>query len=154
MNPRTILFPIDITEMSENMCEWACENFFKASDLVVLFAVAKKQMKPDGHSFFGLSHCHGEALAIQHANEWMRDHIVPKIRKSVGSACEIIVKCLESDKHHIAEAIIEESERVERKYEAIVLASHKRSSVKEFFVGSVANHVLHHSKVTVIVQRY
>jgi nucleotide-binding universal stress UspA family protein len=74
---------------------------------------------------------------------------------------EVIVKLLETDKHHVAEAIIEESKRMDEesdgdsryKFEAIVLASHKRGAIKEFFLGSVANYVLHHANIAVVVQR-
>ena len=71
---------------------------------------------------------------------------------------EVLVKLLETDKHHVAEAIVEESKKMDantnsRYNEAIVLASHKRGAIKEFFLGSVANYVLHHSNVAVIVQK-
>lgn len=155
---RRVLLPVDITSSSEEMCAWACENFFRPSDIVTVLSVAKKQIVPHGSSYFGLSHDHSEAEAVLHAQEWIETHIKPRLEKC-GCGVEVIVKLLETDKHHVAEAIIEESKRVDEnensryKFEAIVLASHKRGAIKEFFLGSVANYVLHHSNIAVVVQR-
>ena len=94
----------------------------------------------------------------EHAHEWIEAHVKPHLVKC-GCGVEVLVKLLETDKHHVAEAIIEESKKVNasddnsRYYEAIVLASHKRGAIKEFFLGSVANYVLHHSNIAVVVQR-
>ena len=157
---RRVLLPVDITSSSEEMCAWACKNFFRPLDIVTVLSVAKKQIVPHGASYFGLSHDHSEAEAVHHAQEWIETHIKPRLEKC-GCGVEVLVKLLETDKHHVAEAIIEESKRVDEesdgdsryKFEAIVLASHKRGAIKEFFLGSVANYVLHHSKIAVVVQR-
>ena len=155
--PRNVLLPVDITNTSEDMCTWACENFFRNADTVVVLTVAKKHTQAHGSSYFGLSHDHSEAEAVQHAHEWIETHIKPHLMKC-GCRMEVLVKLLETDKHHVAEAIVEESKKMDantnsRYYEAIVLASHKRGAIKEFFLGSVANYVLHHSNVAVIVQK-
>ena len=155
--PRNVLLPVDITNTSEEMCTWACENFFRNADTVVVLTVAKKHTQAHGSSYFGLSHDHSEAEAVQHAHEWIETHIKPHLMKC-GCRMEVLVKLLETDKHHVAEAIVEESKKMDantnsRYYEAIVLASHKRGAIKEFFLGSVANYVLHHSNVAVIVQK-
>ena len=155
--PRNVLLPVDITNTSEEMCTWACENFFRNADTVVVLTVAKKHTQAHGSSYFGLSHDHSEAEAVQHAHEWIETHIKPHLMKC-GCRMEVLVKLLETDKHHVAEAIVEESKKMDantnsRYYEAIVLASHKRGAIKEFFLGSVANYVLHHSNVAVVVQK-
>ena len=155
--PRNVLLPVDIANTSEDTCTWACENFFRNADTVVVLTVAKKHTQAHGSSYFGLSHDHSEAEAVQHAHEWIETHIKPHLMKC-GCRMEVLVKLLETDKHHVAEAIVEESKKMDantnsRYYEAIVLASHKRGAIKEFFLGSVAHYVLHHSNVAVIVQK-
>lgn len=155
---RHLLLPVDITNASEDMCAWACDNFFRETDVVTVLSVAKKEVQSHGSSYFGLSHDHSEGEAVKHAHEWIEAHVKPHLAKC-GCGVEVLVKLLETDKHHVAEAIIEESKKVNasdansRYYEAIVLASHKRGAIKEFFLGSVANYVLHHSNIAVVVQR-
>jgi len=155
---RHLLLPVDITNASEEMCAWACDNFFRETDVVTVLTVAKKETQSHGASYFGLSHDHSEGEAVKHAHEWIEARVKPHLVKC-GCEMEVGVKLLETDKHHVAEAIIEESKKVNasdansRYYEAIVLASHKRGAIREFFLGSVANYVLHHSNIAVIVQR-
>ena len=45
------------------------------ADTVVVLTVAKKHTQAHGSSYFGLSHDHSEAEAVQHAHEWIETHI-------------------------------------------------------------------------------
>lgn len=86
----------------------------------------------------------------RNAQAFVRRRFAPQLRRrDVRFVVEVARGNL--DTWSVGEVVCERAE--ELCAAAIVMAPHGRGRVKEWFVGSVCNHCLHHSKTPVVVVR-
>ena len=86
----------------------------------------------------------------RNAQAFVRRRFAPQLRRrDVRFVVEVARGNL--DTWSVGEVVCERAEELGAA--AIVMAPHGRGRVKEWFVGSVCNHCLHHSKTPVVVVR-
>lgn len=155
---RAFLVPIECdSELGMHSLEWIAETLYRPGDVVVLLHIIPSVpfMVPSMPSMGVAASTLLVAESISHEYEescqnLMNERYVPYLKEhGIDYKLEIIVELSDGSTEGLGEAIINRAKEWDAS--AIAIGSHSRGGVAEFFLGSVANYVDHHSPFPVIV---
>lgn len=152
---RHVLIPVDGTPQSEYMVDWALANFCREGDQVNLIHVIPNRYPSNYYSAFeeyvpDLPDPEQEAAWRSDAEKYMAKKIYPMLKASgVQFTAEVVA--YETDNSSIGEIICERATDTDAA--AVIMASHGKGRVREFFIGSVTNYCLHRCKKPVVIFR-
>jgi len=157
---RNILVAVDDSDASERACEWAIENLHREGDELHFFHVIPVPRPRVAGSFVGGGlggvddlifmepDPKEDARHIEDAKEMIGRRYVPKAAtRSIPFKIEIVR--FSTDNDSIGEVLCKRAQALNAV--AVVMASHNKGAIKEFFLGSVTKYATHHCTQPVLV---
>lgn len=160
--PRNILIAVDGSADSEYACEWVLAHLLRRGSDVLHVASCVPYFPAVG-GFFTMDDGRVAALDIERMLEQEDRHLAQAEARMQewcskmlgGRGVHYIVEILREDpatvgdRSMIGKAICEKAELLDAS--AVVIASHAKSALSEFILGSVADHCIHHCSAPVLV---
>jgi len=152
---RNLLIPVDGTKESEYMVDWAIQNMYREGDRFHLLHVIPKRYPTSTYYAFeeyvpDMPDPEQESAWRSDAEKYIHQKLVPILSASqVPFTTDVVA--YETDTSSVGEIICERA--TEQRAAAVIMASHGKGRVKEFFIGSVTNYCLHRCKVPVVIFR-
>lgn len=152
---RSILIPIDGTHESEYVVDWAINNFYREGDQMHLLHVIPKRYPTATYYAFeeyvpDMPDPEQEASWRADAEKYIQQKLAPVLSASKVPFITDVV-AYETDTSSVGEVVCEKAVEVDAA--AVIMASHGKGRLKEFFIGSVTNYCLHRCKKPVIICR-
>lgn len=148
---RLFLIPVDATEASQHSLDWALENLFKEGDeFYFLHVIAEGNASSS--MMAGLDGLGGvdSALLVDNSTQSaedqvegaraMLDHSFVNKAEAAGARHRTEVVRYTTDTESVGRVVTTRAE--ELKADAVILVSHNRSRLAEFFIGSVSKFVV------------
>lgn len=138
MTPKTILLPVDGSEGSFGAISYAKNIAEKFDAKIILLTVVDIETRNSIHEFYAYDPAIEEALqkrgqkVLEEMAEKLEGASYEKVMLTGRPADQILMYC---EQHPV---------------DLIVMSTRGLASVTRFFMGSVTNYVLHHSKVPVL----
>jgi nucleotide-binding universal stress UspA family protein len=150
---RVLLLAVDDTEAAEHSLDWTLQNLYRPGDVIHLVHVVPRQQLAQSFGappvdFLPQQDPVGHEMLLQHAETFIRERLLPKLADIQPDPCVHIVKS-DVDTDSIGNVICNKADML--KAAAVIMASHNRSKLKEFFLGSVTNYCAHHCKQPVLI---
>jgi len=149
---RLFLVPVDATEASQHSLDWALENLYKKGDEFYFLHVIPPENSSKATNVALMDGLGGVDSALlvdtnaaspedqlEGARD-MLDHSFVAKAKEAGAKVRVEVVRFSTDTESVARVVTTRAE--ELKAEAVIMVSHNRSRLAEFFVGSVASYVV------------
>jgi nucleotide-binding universal stress UspA family protein len=155
---RAFLLPVQCdSDVGMHALEWISNTLYRPGDVLVLLHIIPSVpfMVPSMPSMGVAASTLLVAESITHEYEEscqnvMNQTYVPYLHgRGIDYKLEILVELSDGSTEGLGEAIINRAKEWEAS--AIALGSHSRGGLGEFFLGSIANYVDHHSPIPVIV---
>lgn len=155
---RAFLIPVECdSEVSLHAVQWVSETLYRPGDIIVLIHIIPSVpfMVPSMPSMGVATSTLLVAESMTHefeesSQKLMNETFVPYLKdRGIDYKMEILVELSDGSTEGLGEAIINRAKEWDAS--AIAIGSHSRGGIGEFFLGSVANYVDHHSPIPVIV---
>ncbi|KAK9814802.1 hypothetical protein WJX72_011691 [[Myrmecia] bisecta] len=150
---RKVLISVDDSPECEHALKWAVSDFYKPGDEVhVLHVIPRLQLAAvygaPPVDFLPQQDPVAYEQLIKQAEHFISDRFLSKLQ---GISPEPVVHIVKSevDTDSIGNVICKKV--LELNAAAVIMASHNKSRLQEFFLGSVTNHVTNHCKRPVLV---
>lgn len=157
MKQRNILVAVDDSDASEKACDWAIKNLYRDGDELHFFHVIPIPMPQVIAGYTGIEGIvtvdpdpREDQLHIEEAKKFIGKRFVSLVESAHIPFKVEIVRFL-TDNDSIGEVICKRAEAINAA--SVVMASHNKGPIKEFFLGSVTKYATHHCKQPVLVLR-
>jgi nucleotide-binding universal stress UspA family protein len=160
---RVIVMAVDSSETSKQAVSWAAKNTLQQDDIIMLFAVWEDAinftppamgMVPsvvpvmiDMEEIRKQNRQH-----LQQARQLLREMYHQHFDDKQHHVLSLLVASHASDKQTIGKLILQAGDKFEA--DLIVIGSRGLGAVKQFFMGSVSNYVVHHAHRPVLVIKH
>eukprot|EP01025_Chloroclados_australasicus_P031849 TRINITY_DN3225_c0_g2_i1.p1 TRINITY_DN3225_c0_g2~~TRINITY_DN3225_c0_g2_i1.p1 ORF type:complete len:371 (-),score=54.99 TRINITY_DN3225_c0_g2_i1:2639-3751(-) len=153
---RQIVLAIDNTTSSMEVCKWAMENMYREKDVLhLLHVVPDITPQPlliggfEGRMTYSTTAKFQEEF-VQSATEAIQKEFVEMLNANdIPNELTVLSQIGINSSEALGDIICNHCKDIGAA--AVVVASHNKGSVQEFFMGSVSSFCAHHSKVPVVV---
>jgi nucleotide-binding universal stress UspA family protein len=150
---RVLLIAVDDSEDSQKAFNWAISNIYREGDQVHIVHVVPRlafaaQYGVPPVDFVPAAESNTYETAVQRAEQFIIDRFVKAMPPSVRAPVVHIIKS-EVDTESVGHVLCKKADELEAV--AIVMASHNKGRMAEFFLGSVTNYCTHHSHRPVVI---
>ncbi|KAF8056769.1 PHOS34 [Scenedesmus sp. PABB004] len=150
---RVLLIAVDDSDDSARAFAWALEQLHRAGDQLHLVHVVPRlafaaQYGVPPVDFVPAAESSAYESAVQRAEQFIIDRFLRALPAAIRAPVVHIVKS-EVDTESVGHVLCKKAEELDTA--AIVMASHNKGRVAEFFLGSVSQYCTHHSKRPVVI---
>jgi nucleotide-binding universal stress UspA family protein len=156
---RNILIAVDNSDDSLKACQWAIENMYRQGDEFHLLHVIPAPT-PEVVGGFAPGMGAADALLLtdpdpavdkrnlEAAKKFIQEKFVPIVAQA-NIPYKVEIVRFNTDNDSIGEVLC--ARAVDLDATAVIMASHNKGRIKEFFLGSVTSYCTHHCKQPVLV---
>ncbi|KAK9863764.1 hypothetical protein WJX84_004934 [Apatococcus fuscideae] len=156
---RNILLPVDDSEGCERACKWAVEHLYRGeNDEFHILHIIPSQEPEVISGLGGISGMDAIVTAkpdpaadkqhVEEANNFIQHRMLPYLtEKGVRFKVELCRYLTDNDS--IGDVVCKRAEALNAV--AVVLQSHNKSAITEFFMGSVANYTANHCRQPILL---
>ncbi|CAL6276106.1 unnamed protein product [Bathycoccus prasinos] len=153
---RRILLPIDSTGEDVEVLKWVLDNVHRAGDQIVLLHVIPARFPQYAwgmydDSFVEVPDPEEEKKWREDCAKYVAETLLPILDQRGNVTYKLDIIAYEMNNTSIGEVVCEKAKIIDA--DLVVMASHRKGRLQEFFVGSVTNYCLHHSKVPLLVYK-
>eukprot|EP00798_Chlamydomonas_sp_ICE-L_P020660 gene20660-27446_t len=157
MAPRLLLIPVDDTDDSQKSFDWVLSNLFKDKDEVHLVHVipriafgAAAYALPAVDYTPGIDRDKYEA-AVRKAEDFIVRRFLSRFGADVETTPIVHIVKSETDSESVGHIVCAKAAELDAN--CVLMGSHDKGHIKEFFMGSVSRYVAHHCKMPVVIVR-
>ncbi|KAJ3318850.1 hypothetical protein HDV06_006971 [Boothiomyces sp. JEL0866] len=143
---RIVFLPIDGSEYTQRVVDWSLKNVLKPSDLVILFSVFASPFNATGGPKTSAKY----QDTVEHVHTEFRQKAIDLIVNlgNLLSSNGIRVKGVVAS--GLAKKLIDEQIEIEHP-DVIILGRRGIGHIKQMFLGSISNHLIHTTKIPIIL---
>ncbi|KAG2499538.1 hypothetical protein HYH03_002484 [Edaphochlamys debaryana] len=151
---RVLLFPVDDSEDSQKSWDWFVANFYRDGDEVHLLNVISRltfaaTLGVPAVDFTPQINREAYEAVVQKSEAFIVKRFLARLPQHIQTTPIVHIVKSEVDTNSVGHVICMKAE--ELRAAAILMGSHNKGPVAEFFLGSVSQYVSHHSKVPVVI---
>lgn len=150
---RNLILSVDDSEGSQHACEWMCDNLLRAGDEVHFFHVIEPPHADVMGGVSGVSEVMAEPPDLQQdratvdqATNFIRNEFASKLH---GHQFKIEVVRYHASAISVAEALCQRARDLDAA--AVVIASHNKTALKRWFLGSSSSYVAEHCPTPLVI---
>eukprot|EP00879_Flechtneria_rotunda_P003575 GHRR01003809.1.p1 GENE.GHRR01003809.1~~GHRR01003809.1.p1 ORF type:complete len:175 (+),score=39.74 GHRR01003809.1:47-526(+) len=150
---RVLVIAVDDSDDSQKAFQWTIDNIYRDGDeLHVLHVVPRlafaARLGVPPVDFVPAAENNTYETAVQRAEQFIIDRFVQALPPSIKAPIVHIIKS-EVDTESVGHVLCKKAEELDAA--AICMASHNKGRMAQFFLGSVSQYCIHHSKRPVII---
>ncbi|GLI69470.1 hypothetical protein VaNZ11_014088 [Volvox africanus] len=152
--PRVLLFPVDDTDDSQKSWDWMIKNIYRDGDEVHLLNVISRlsfaaTLGVPAVDFTPQINREAYEGAVRKAEAFIVKRFLARLPEHIQTTPIVHIIKSEVDTNNVGHVICVKAE--ELKAACVLMGSHNKGPVAEFFLGSVSQYVSHHCKVPVVI---